>query len=532
MIQTLVLKSSSAHTKNFTAVSIATNTTDNSPLDLRGLKILIYIVAYNAEKTISQVLGRIPASLRQAGVEVLVIDDSSRDETFQMGKKTLIDGLRITVLRNPVNQGYGGNQKLGYHYALEQGFDVVALVHGDGQYAPEKLPSLLEPILEGRADAVFGSRMMIRGAALKGGMPLYKYVGNRILSISQNWLLRSALSEFHSGYRIYTVRALQRIPFDRNTNDFHFDTEIIAQLLLANQRIVEVPIPTYYGDEICHVNGLRYAWDVIRTCIRVRLHQMSLLFDRKFEVGRIEEKYTIKLGFTSSHTESLKAVKPGAKILDLGCGEGYWAEEAARYGAKVRGVDQYAPISPEGRDDLQFYRADLNQPDLPVSPSDFDQIFLLDIVEHLHDPDLFMENLRDATGRKRPEIILTTANVGFFIVRLMLLLGQFNQGRKGILDRTHTRLFTFRTFRQLLESAGYQVVEIRGIPAPFPLALGDNLLSRSLLALNMGLIKFFPGLFSYQIFVKAIATPTLRHLLGETVEATAVLNAGTEPQQT
>ena len=137
-------------------------------------------------------------------------------------------------------------------------------MHGDGQYAPERLPDLLQPLLAGEADAVFGSRMMASGGARRGGMPLYKWMGNKILTRIQNRLLKTSFSEFHSGYRIYSVRALAGIPFDKNTNDFHFDTEIIIQLVRAGLRIKELPIPTYYGDEICHVNGLKYALDVVR----------------------------------------------------------------------------------------------------------------------------------------------------------------------------------------------------------------------------------------------------------------------------
>lgn len=491
--------------------------------DLSGARLLIYIVAYNAEKTISQVLNRIPVCLRQPGVEVLVIDDSSRDGTFSAGRQAIVHGLKMTVLRNPVNQGYGGNQKLGYRYAIENGFDIVALVHGDGQYAPEKLPDLLQPLIDGTADAVFGSRMLLPGAARRGGMPAYKFIGNRILSIAQNWLLRASLSEFHSGYRLYTVNALRQIPFERNTRDFHFDTEIIAQLLLRKFRIAEVPIPTYYGEEICHVNGLKYAWDVIRTSIRVRLHLLNLLYDRKFEVGRIEEKYTLKLGYSSSHTDALAAVRKKGKILDLGCGEGYWAEEAALRGAQVTGLDQFAPIATPSAHNVKYLRANLNDAVLPTLPSEYDQIFMLDIIEHLKDPEEFLENLRSASGRKRPELILTTANVGFIVTRLMLLFGQFNYGRKGILDRTHTRLFTFQTLRKALEETGYEVEEVHGIPAPIPAALGNNFLSHGLMLLNRCLIRLSRGLFSYQIFLKARATPTIENLLGETIDASSKL---------
>src|SRR5262245_39375223 len=212
-------------------------------------RVLIFIVAYNAERTIEAVLRRIPTELAQYDTEILIIDDSSSDATFeraQILEKTQQLSIPLTVLFNPVNQGYGGNQKIGFHYAIRKKFDVVALLHGDGQYAPERLPQLIEPLAAGNAEAVFGSRMMESGNALRGGMPYYKYVGNKVLTRIQNRILGSSLSEFHSGYRVYSVEALNRIPFDRNTNEFHFDTEIIVQFLRAGMRIHELPIPTFY----------------------------------------------------------------------------------------------------------------------------------------------------------------------------------------------------------------------------------------------------------------------------------------------
>ena len=189
----------------------------------------------------------------------------------------------LTVLRNPENQGYGGNQKIGFHYAIQRGFDFVALIHGDGQYAPERLPELIEPLAAGQADAVFGSRMLKKGDARRGGMPFYKFVGNRILTTVQNRLLRANLSEWHSGYRIYATRALRRIPFHLNSNVFHFDTEIIIQLLLSGARLQEVPIPTYAGDEISHVNGMLYAKDAVVACLKARAQELSIFYDRQFD---------------------------------------------------------------------------------------------------------------------------------------------------------------------------------------------------------------------------------------------------------
>ena len=494
-------------------------------LDLRGKRLLIFVVAYNAQTTIEKVLSRIPASLHQPDVEVLIIDDSSQDETFAHGLRyqQQAAGFKLTVLRTSENQGYGGNQKLGYRYAIDQGFDFVALVHGDGQYAPEKLPALLTPLVRGEADAVFGSRMIDKRAARQGGMPAYKWIGNQILTAFQNRMLGTELSEFHSGYRLYATAALAQIPFERNTNDFHFDTEIIIQLVLKNLRIAELPIPTYYGDEICHVNGMKYAWDVFRTMLRAHFHQANLLFDRKFDLQAPEENYDLKLGFSSSHTAAIEAAKPGGHLLDIGCGQGYVAKELAAKGCRVTGMDQYIPEVSPNPGQIDFIRWNLDRKEFPVNVSGFDQIFMLDIIEHLKEPEIFMDELRFAAACKRPEVIITTANIGFIVTRLMLLFGQFNYGRKGILDATHTRLFTFRSLDALLEQSGYKVLEVRGIPAPFPKAIGHNFVSRLLLRANQLLIGWSKGLFSYQIFVRAEAKPTVHNLLGETIDSSNVL---------
>ena len=186
----------------------------------------------------------------------------------------------------------------------------------------------------------------------------------------------------------------------------------------------------------------------------------------------------------------------------------------------MTGMDRYVP---EPSAQMNFISWDLDRKEFPVNVSHFDQIFMLDIIEHLKAPEEFMDELRFATGCKRPEIIMTTANIGFVATRLMLLFGQFNYGKKGILDATHTRLFTFRSLRELLKQSDYKIIEMRGIPAPFPKALGDNLISRFFIQVNRALIRLSRGLFSYQIFVRAEAKPTVNNLLGETIEGSAAL---------
>ncbi len=188
-------------------------------------------------------------------------------------------------------------------------------------------------------------------------------------------------------------------------------------------------------------------------------------------------------------------------------------------------MDRHIPAPSRAPQDVDFIRWDLDRREFPVNVSQFDQIFLLDIIEHLKEPGHFMDELRFATGCKRPEIVLTTANIGFIATRLMLLLGQFNYGKKGILDVTHTRLFTFRSMRELLRQSGYKILEVRGIPAPFPVALGNNFITRILLRLNSTLIWLSKGLFSYQIFIRARAMPTVNNVLHETISGSKALKA-------
>jgi len=488
-------------------------------VDLSGKRLLIFIVAYNAEATIEKVLSRIPQSLRTSDTEVLVIDDSSSDETFArgVGYQQQNSEFKITVLRTPENQGYGGNQKLGYRYAIDNGFDVVALIHGDGKYAPEKLPALLKPVIEDKTDAVLGSRLIDKYSALKAGMPLGKWIGNRVFTAFENAVLGTGLSDFHCGYRVYATRALAQIPFEKNTNDFHFDTEIVIQFLLKKLRILEVAIPMFYGSGISYRDAVKYAWNIFKTTVRARLCQLSLFYDRRYDLETVEDVYNLKLGYASSHTAAIAAAKPGGRILDIGCGQGRVGAEFVKRGCHVTGLDRYIPSDDLPRKNMDFVRWDLDRAEFPIRVSQFDQIFLLDIIEHLKDPAHFMDELRFATGCKRPEVILTTANIGFFATRLMLALGQLNYGKKGILDVTHTRLFTFRSISELLAQSGYKILELRGIPAPFPLALGRTFLSRILLAFNSALIRLSKGLFAYQIFIRAEARPTVNNLLRETI---------------
>jgi glycosyltransferase involved in cell wall biosynthesis len=243
------------------------------------MKIGVLIVAYNAEDTLARVLDRIPQDFAQQIDSILVCDDASTDNTHQVGLGYKSGSkLPLTIVRHEINLGYGGNQKTGYQWALEKNLDAVILLHGDGQYAPEYLPQMVEPIISGRADVVFGSRMITQGGARKGGMPLYKYVGNKILTYLQNSLAKVSLTEWHSGYRAYSVSALRKVNFLKNSDYFDFDSQIILQMIGARQRITEIEIPTFYGDEISRVNGIKYGLKILIHTLKFRLSSNKSYF--------------------------------------------------------------------------------------------------------------------------------------------------------------------------------------------------------------------------------------------------------------
>ncbi len=249
------------------------------------MKIAIFIPAYNASKTLPLVLDRIPKSIKQKVKEIFIIDDASQDNTYLVGigYKELSGLNNLKIYKNKKNKGYGGNQKFAYTYAIRNNFDIVVMLHGDAQYAPEYIPTLIKPFEKNPDIAlVFGSRM--NGNPLNGGMPLYKFIGNKILTYIENKILNMNLSEYHSGFRIYNCKKLKQIPFQKCTNDFHFDTDILIQLKIKKFKIIERPIPTYYGKEKSHVNIIRYGLNIIRSLIEYKIHNWNLKKFDKFNI--------------------------------------------------------------------------------------------------------------------------------------------------------------------------------------------------------------------------------------------------------
>jgi len=486
---------------------------------LQAKKVAIFIVAYNAQYFIQSVVERIPEQLISLFSEIFIIDDSSTDLTYKVAAETRgkYPHCNINVYRTPFNRGYGGNQKLGYLYCIENNYEIVILLHGDGQYAPEYLPKILAA-LDGDTDAVFASRMINKTLALKGGMPLYKWIGNQILTSIENKLLGTNLSEFHTGYRAYKVSALAKIPFIYNADDFHFDTEIIVQLIAIKSKIVEISIPTFYGKEKCHVNSLQYAKNCIQSILRYHLVNIGLLYSKNFDFALFEtENYQFKKSPYSLHQYVLRKKLNNEMItIELGANQGVLSSQIANRVKEHWAVDIFIPHNAGKAKALAI---DLNDPFSNILPQTyFDSCFALDVIEHLNDPDHFLAELFDIM-KTGSYVYISTANIAYLPMRLLLALGQFNYGKRGILDKSHKRLFTVGNFKRSLQSYGFKIEKVIGFSPPFTDLISASKIMQLIEKLHAFLSRLYPSLFAYNFLVIARRVDSIDDIFKKTIQS-------------
>ena len=251
------------------------------------LNIGIFIPARNVSKTLTNTLDRIPENIKKNVKEIFILDNDSIDATYDTAVEYKIKNKlhNLKIYKNNTNLGYGGNQKKAYDYAIDQNFEIIVMLHGDAQYAPEYLPQILQPLIDGKTDMVFGSRFISN--PLKGGMPLWRYIGNKILTKIENSVLGINLSEFHSGYRAFNVSALKKLPFEKLSNNFQFDTEIIIQFVQGNMKISEVDIPTHYDRESSSISKSElctYSTSILINMIKFFFHKKNIWKQEKFIV--------------------------------------------------------------------------------------------------------------------------------------------------------------------------------------------------------------------------------------------------------
>lgn len=486
----------------------------------RRLRVAVFVVACQAGAHVAETLRRLPASLVPLLAGVYVIDESGTTLT----RERVVE-LRRTIpclewFHTPWKLGYGGNQKLGFRYARERGFDVVCLLHGDGRYAPEVLPRLLAPFERDGTAAVFGSRWLEPGAARRGGMPLAKRVGSRVITALANRMLGADLSEYQSGYRAYRVSALAELPLESDTDDFHFDVELTVQLLQRGLRPVEVPIPCYHGAEIGLWNGFAHAAKCLATVAHSRAMRLHLAYHPKYDVERDGALYTYKRAPTSLHQHVLRrAVERGARVVELGAGQGDVGEHLARRGARVVAADLRRPAREFAHPFLELdLDRDFAGPLAEALGGRADQVVALDVIEHLASPERGVAGIQELL-RPGGVLFASTGNIAFAPLRLTLLAGRFNYGKKGILDLTHSRLFTVRSFRRLLERSGFRVRAVHGFGPPIQDMIGEAWYWIALDRTAAALARLWPSLFGYQFAIEAERLDDVADLLERTLES-------------
>lgn len=485
-------------------------------------KVAVFIIAYRAVQTLISAYKRIPASIKRRASEIYCFDDCSDDNTYYagLGYKTAKNIKKLKLYKNPRNLGYGGNQKKGYRYAIQKKFDIVVMLHGDAQYAPEKIPLLLDAFHNSgqeKIGMVMGSRIL--GDSLGGGMPLYKYVGNRILTWLENMILGTHLSEFHSGYRAYNLHALRSTPFEKCSNDFHFDTEIIIMLLNAGYKIVEVPIPTYYGPgSRSYVNVVKYGIDCLKSVIEYRLHKLGMKRGSKFNFAIASQpRYGLKDDEHSSHAVVSNWVKElnCKEVLDLGCAGGLLAK-ALKRGWKGSIIGLEKDISWKDSPDIKMYKeviwADLDTNDINkfVGKEQFDAVVAGDVLEHLRRPENTVEQIYKQM-KMRGYFIISLPNSNYLPVLLIRKLFPKFRMSRGPLDDTHKSFFNLKSARKLLSENKFSVIEMKVTPAPVPHIFGGfpkNPILGAIYKTSIFLANAFPNYLSYQVVF--LSKPTER----------------------
>lgn len=332
--------------------------------------------------------------------------------------------------------------------------------------------------------------MINKRDALKGGMPFYKFIGNQVLTRFENLILNTSLYEFHSGYRMYSTKVLRSIPLNANTNEFHFDTQIIIQCRHLGINIKEVPIKTFYGDEECNVDGFRYAFDVCKSVMKYRMHQLHLIREGSYIFDQ-DAVYTRKKSPNSSHSKILKLLKPNSKILSVENGHNILS-------SAIRDLNQELvtiKLEEKNFDTIEYER-------------EFDCIVLADVLNKLSNPKKSLEVLSRYL-KEDGRLIVSVPNIVMWFYRLSVLIGRFNYAPRGALDKNNLRFYTRFSIVQLLGNCGYEIEKIEPTSIPFEIAFASSGKSNILKLVDKVyyvLAKNYQKLFSYEFVISAKIT--------------------------
>jgi SAM-dependent methyltransferase len=466
-------------------------------------RFLVFVNAYTDPDGLEKTLGRIPVEILPLIEEIATFHNFPKDPSTELFRRIQESAVRdkLKFYRNPRPYDYGDNLKNCFDYAIKKEFDYVVILRGDLGYDPKYLRSFLSTALESNAAAVIGQRIVSQEAAPRTWLDRFKWAANRVLSRIEEFALRMGLKDYHCGYRLLSTDVLKRVPYHLNAGDYLFDLQLLIQIRCLGIEITTVPVADFHDSYMRLGTMISYALRTAGTAIGYRLHQLHLLRRGNYFVD-LGERYSLKRNRHSSHMQILDTLETGSTVLDLGCGRSLLAGEYAKRGITVIGVDSLPEdeVSPF----LQTYvRHDLEEPlDLPFGRI-FDYVILSDVIEHIKDRDSVMASLRRSL-KPGGRLVISTGNVAIWFYRVSLLLGRFEYGPRGILDRTHVHLYTLDSFERFVQQNGYRLLEKGYTPIPFELVFRSTGRSATVETITRWYYKLclvWPRLMAYQFIV-------------------------------
>ena len=467
--------------------------------------VLLLFEVYDVE-ALQQTLGRIPASARDCLEEVVVVLEDSRD--FSLPPSAPGSEFALRVHRGPrrtSGQSYGACRKGAFEYALQRGFEIAVQLRV-GRHPPELLPQLIAPLSDASAEVSIAQRGSTGAGVSRTGRSLWRGLGGAGASVILNRLLGLREPDPASSYRAVSVHALRDIPFQLNSDGRAFDTQLLIQCRALGLRTQGVEADTHWQEGDDAWASLRAGIGAICSAIDYRCHQLH--FSRRgrylLDTG---SQYTLKQSPSGSHAQIAEAIESGSHVLDLGCSQGLLARPLTAKGVQVTGVD-IARSERLAQELGDFHERDLERPlDLPTGRI-FDYVVISDVLEHLKERQQLLRGARRYL-REGGRLIVSTPNIALWFYRLSLLLGRFEYGPRGVLDRTHVHLYTRSTFRREIEAAGFRIEKERVTALPFEVVFAST--GRSSLVRNLAgsyhlLARLWPELFAYQFILEARIT--------------------------
>jgi 2-polyprenyl-3-methyl-5-hydroxy-6-metoxy-1,4-benzoquinol methylase len=470
-------------------------------------RIALFIFDCPDTESLQRVLDRIPRTVDEWFAEIVIMQERSASRSRPVPREFLGSGpANLRIHRLPRDAGYGGARKAAFEYALLQGFDHVVVMRGDGLHPPEALPALIYPIFDDLAQMVFAYRHLRLPQAPGSWKLIPNLIAHALATGFQNRLLGLRLRDYHSGYRVYSMHAIERLPFQLDADDHRFDMQIVIQCRALGVPVNEMPVGPIWSEYSTNFLGARAVLRAFRCAVDYRLHQLHA-----YRLGQylVDEgvRYTLKHSKTGSHMQIVDAIEPGSFVLDLGCSQGLLARPLREKGVRVTGVDIAPPARPP--DELeQYFQRDLEVPlELPVG-REFDYVVVSDVIEHLRNRTQLLRGARRYL-KEGGRLIISTPNIALWFYRLSLLVGRFEYGPRGVLDETHVRLFTRATFRREVEKAGFFVLNEKVTALPFEIVFestGRSRLVRSMSNFSHLLARLWPSMFAYQHIIEAEIT--------------------------